>query len=633
MGASRFDIVVLGLSITSSWGNGHATTYRALVRELCARGHQVLFLERDVPWYAETRDLPAPPYGQLELYQSLDELRDRFSGQIRAADVVIVGSFVPEGVAVGRWVTSSARAAAFYDIDTPVTLAKLRRGECDYLALDLISQYQLYLSLTGGPTLSLLERQYGAPCARPFYCSVDPSLYYPEEREQEFDLGYMGTYSDDRQPGLDRLLLEPARRWVQGRYIVAGPLYPENLEWPQNVTRVQHLPPCEHRAFYNRQRFTLNVTREDMVAAGYSPSVRLFEAAACATPIVTDAWPGLDSFFRLGEEVLISSGPEETLRYLRETTEDQRRQIGARARNRILSEHTASRRAEELEEFVLALKPKHRTLRFPSTLESQLREPRSKAEERVAELGPWFHNLHLPGGTQTAPDHPLGDFPACLWESIGPHLPEDLYGWTVLDIGCNAGFYSFELARRGATVTGIDCEPRYLRQAEWGRQVLGFEDRVSFRQLQAYELARQPESYDLVLFMGVFYHLRHPLLILDLLSEKTRKLMIFQSLLVPGEEVFTPDADFSIHRRDLMRESGWPRMAFIEHSLAGDSTNWWAPNRAGVEAMLRSSGFRVVERMDTEIYLCAPEAGGPREDVLTELRAATGQAFTGPEQG
>jgi spore maturation protein CgeB len=349
-------IVILGLSITSSWGNGHATTYRGLVRELVARGHDVLFLERDVPWYAENRDLPNPPYCRTKLYSSLDELKDSFLEQVRDADFVMVGSYVPEGVEVGKWVTATAQGiTAFYDIDTPVTLSKLERGETEYLCPTLIPKYHLYLSFTGGPTLKHIEQLYGSPMARALYCSVDPQLYYPEECNQPWILGYMGTYSDDRQPILENLLLEPARQWKEGRFAVVGPQYPDAIAWPRNVDRIEHLPPSEHRSFYNSQLFTLNITRADMVRAGYSPSVRLFEAAACATPIISDYWQGIETIFEIGKEILIANSPEEVLRYLRETPEAERCAIGQRACDRVLAEHTAAHRAAQLEQYIFKL--------------------------------------------------------------------------------------------------------------------------------------------------------------------------------------------------------------------------------------------------------------------------------------
>lgn len=346
----------LGLSITSSWGDGHATTYRGLVRELARRGHDVLFLERDVPWYAEHRDLPAPPWGTTRLYGSLDELREQWTPVVRRADVVIVGSYVPDGVDVARWALEEARGVvAFYDIDTPVTLAKLARGEADYVSTELIPGFDLYLSFTGGPVLDELEREWGAPCARALYCSVDPEVHCPDPSgpgDDAWELGYLGTYSADRQPTVERLLCAPARSRGASRFVVAGAQYPDAaLDWPANVDRIAHLAPPEHRAFYNAQRFTLNVTRDDMVRAGWSPSVRLFEAAACGTPIVSDRWEGLSTFFVPGEEILLADGPEDVLRALSDTSEAERRRIGARARARVLAAHTAAHRAVELERY------------------------------------------------------------------------------------------------------------------------------------------------------------------------------------------------------------------------------------------------------------------------------------------
>jgi spore maturation protein CgeB len=355
--AASLRIVILGLSITSSWGNGHATTYRGLVRELVRRGHDVLFLERDRPWYADNRDLPRPPYGRTAIYADLDALRRAHATAIGGADVVIVGSYVPDGVAVADWVHAEASGlTAFYDIDTPVTLARLERDGCEYLEARQIARYDLYLSFTGGPTLARLEREFGAPAARVLYCSVDPQLYYPESRRAAWDLGYLGTYSADRQPTVESLLLKPARAWPEGRFTVAGPQYPEAIAWPPNVATIAHLPPGEHRAFYNRQRFTLNVTRSDMIAAGWSPSVRLFEAAACGTPIVSDRWDGIETLLEPGREIFLAGSPADVLRVLRGLPESERRAVAARARERILAGHTAAHRAAELEEHVVALR-------------------------------------------------------------------------------------------------------------------------------------------------------------------------------------------------------------------------------------------------------------------------------------
>jgi spore maturation protein CgeB len=348
-------VVILGLSITSSWGNGHATTYRGLVRELDANGHDVLFLERDVPWYADNRDLSEPPFGTTRLYRSLSQLKRQFERRIADADLVIVGSYVPQGVAVADWVTRTANGVtAFYDIDTPVTLAKLARGDYEYLEPSLIPRFDLYLSFTGGPTLQRIERELGSPRARALYCSFDPEQYFPESRRVRWDLGYLGTYSDDRQPALETLLIAPARAWKKGKFVVAGPQYPDSdIRWPRNVKRVEHLPPTEHRAFYNSQRFALNVTRREMVRAGWSPSVRLFEAAACGVPIISDSWPGLDEVFVAGREILIARSTDEILHYLHDLDDDARRAIGVRARERVLRDHTAAHRARELEAYVV----------------------------------------------------------------------------------------------------------------------------------------------------------------------------------------------------------------------------------------------------------------------------------------
>jgi len=236
-------------------------------------------------------------------------------------------------------------------------------------------------------------------------------------------------------------------------------------------------------------------------------------------------------------------------------------------------------------------------------------ESRAAHDPELAALGPWFHNLHLPDGRQTAPDHPLGDFPAFKWASIEDHLPRDLDGWTALDIGANAGFYSFELARRGARVTGLEPDTRYLEQARWAAHLFGLEDAVEFRQGDVYELVHASEQWDLVLFMGVLYHLRHPLLALDAVARVARRLVVLQTLTIPGDDRVDAADDLSIDDRARMLEPGWPKMAFVERRLAGDSTNWWAPNAACVEAMARSAGLAVDDHPAHEIWLCSPACG------------------------
>jgi spore maturation protein CgeB len=348
-GSLRF--VFLGLSLSSSWGNGHATTYRALVAALAARGHSILFLEREQPWYAENRDLRAASYCDLQFYDSLKALR-RWSAEIRAADAVVVGSFVPDGAAVGAFVLEKAQGlTAFYDIDTPVTLAKLKSATCNYLTPDLIRSFDLYLSFTSGPALRYIETIYGALAARALYCSVDPKLYHRVRAPQRWEIGYLGTYSADRQPVLERLLVAPARRSPKKRFVVAGAQYPESIRWPANVDRIEHLPPSAHAKFYSSLGWALNVTRADMIRLGYSPSVRLFEAAACGTPIISDAWAGIDEIFTPEREIVVAQDHTDVLAALARPA-TWRRSIGMAARRRVLASHTADHRAAELETYL-----------------------------------------------------------------------------------------------------------------------------------------------------------------------------------------------------------------------------------------------------------------------------------------
>ena len=338
-------LVVLGLSLSSAWGNGHATTFRALLKAFARRGHEILFLERDVPWYAGHRDLTDPDWCELAFYDDLPGL-DAWRARIADADAVIVGSYVPEGVEVARRVQGWARGVtAFYDIDTPVTLAKLERGDFEYLSPEVIPGFDLYLSFTGGPTLRHIESAYGAPLARALYCSVDLDLYGPRDVAVRWDLSYLGTYSDDRQPTLERLLLEPARQRPDLKFVVAGPQYPATIDWPANVERIEHCPPADHAAFYSASRFTLNVTRADMIRAGWSPSVRLFEAGACATPIISDRWDGIESLFAPGSEIVLADGGADVLAAL----DRDAGAMGRAARARIEAAHSSDHRAAELD--------------------------------------------------------------------------------------------------------------------------------------------------------------------------------------------------------------------------------------------------------------------------------------------
>jgi spore maturation protein CgeB len=348
----KLDIVIFGLSITSSWGNGHATTYRALAKALAARGHSVTFLERDMPWYRTNRDVADLPYCRVELYGSLPEVPRRFGNLVTNANLVILGSYVPDGAILADWITSRARGVtAFYDIDTPVTLQRLESGDYDYLRAASIPRFSLYLSFTGGPTLDLIEDLYGSPRARALYCAVDPQLHAPVPAKARWDVGYLGTYSEDRQPALERLLLEPARRLPERRFVVAGAQYPADIRWPANVDRIEHLAPEQHASFYCAQRYTLNLTRREMAAAGFSPSVRLFEAAACGVPVISDRWPGLDTILAPGREILIVDTTENVVQAICEIPEQQRATIASAARTRVLRAHTAEHRAVQLEAY------------------------------------------------------------------------------------------------------------------------------------------------------------------------------------------------------------------------------------------------------------------------------------------
>jgi spore maturation protein CgeB len=353
----KLKVVFLGLSITSSWGNTHATNYRALVGELTSRGHDVLFCEREAPWYASSRDLDELPDARLVLYGSVEELAAHAGDEIAAADLVILGSRVPEGVAVAELVLGIAEGrTAFYDIDTPDTLAMLASDEHTYLAPELIPRFDLYLSFTGGPTLRRLETEFGARRALAFHCLVDPMRYIGVATRPCWDLGYIGAYSPDRQPAVESLLMAPARALRARRFVVAGPDYPEDIAWPTNVARIQRVKPARHPVFYGAQRFTLNITRDGMRELGWSPSVRLFEAAACGTAIITDDWPGLEDFFTPGEEILVARSADEVLLTIVETGAQTRQRIAARARQRVLRDHTASRRIDQLEREIATLR-------------------------------------------------------------------------------------------------------------------------------------------------------------------------------------------------------------------------------------------------------------------------------------
>jgi spore maturation protein CgeB len=338
-------IVVYGLSVTSSWGNGHATTYRSLLRALERRGHEIIFVEKDVEWYSNHRDMPAPEFCAVVLYEDWCVEETRLAGLAKDADAVVVGSYFPDAIAATQALLAAVKAPVmFYDIDTPVTLAGLRSGGgMAYLSAESIPNYAAYLSFTSGPALRELEQVYGAKRAVGFFCSVDPELYKRTSVREEFrcDLSYLGTYAPDRQAKLMGLLNGAAERMPLGEFLVAGPQYPAGERWAANVRRLDHVGPADHPAFYSSSRFTLNLTRADMVAAGYSPSVRLFEASACGACILSDEWAGLDEFLTPGEEILLPRDAQEVAAILNGLSDEERCRIGARARERILAEHRA----------------------------------------------------------------------------------------------------------------------------------------------------------------------------------------------------------------------------------------------------------------------------------------------------
>jgi spore maturation protein CgeB len=354
-------IVIFGLSITSSWGNGHATTYRALVRALHARGHRVVFFEKNVEWYASNRDLPSPGFCELKLYADWKEILPSVRRELASADVAVVGSYFPDGIAaMEEMLESKTPVRTFYDIDTPITVASLREcGAAEYVRADQLPALDVYFSFTGGPMLAELENRFGVRRAAPLYCSFDPEQYrvYPLSARFQCAMSYMGTYAPDRQPKLEHFLFEAARALPEEQFIVAGPQYPGDVRWPHNVRQIVHLNPRWHPHLYSSSRLTLNVTRRDMVMAGYSPSVRLFEAAACGAAIVSDNWPGLDSFLEPGREILLPVSTVEIVGYLRDFGDSELRAIGSAAQARVMAAHTSVQRAAEFErEVELALR-------------------------------------------------------------------------------------------------------------------------------------------------------------------------------------------------------------------------------------------------------------------------------------
>ncbi len=348
-------IVICGLSITSSWGNGHATTFRALARALHGRGHEVTFFERDLEWYASNRDMPEPPFCRVHVYEQWKDILTMLRRELNMADAAMVGSFFPDGVpAIDEMLGSSAGVKAFYDIDTPITVSKLKAGDAEYLRRDQIPELDVYFSFTGGPMLHELESHFGAPRAVPLYCSFDPDRYRSLEPDLRYkcDLSYMGTYALDRQLKFEELFCKPAQALPEKEFLLAGPQYPPDFKCPGNVRRIIHLEPEFHPYFYSSSLFTLNLTRREMVDAGYSPSVRLFEAAGCGSAIISDVWPGIESFFEPNREILLATSCADVRSFLETLSASDAQEIGRKAQERVLDEHSATQRAIEFEQAV-----------------------------------------------------------------------------------------------------------------------------------------------------------------------------------------------------------------------------------------------------------------------------------------
>jgi spore maturation protein CgeB len=348
-------LTIFGLTISSSWGNGHATLWRGLIGALIRRGHRVAFFERDVPYYAATRDLHEIAGGALHLYRSWPEACPQAEREVRDSDAAIVTSYCPDGAAAAELLAGSAvPRRIFYDMDTPVTLALVEAGETPpWLGGSGLADYDLVLSFTGGSALDRLRHRLGAVRVAPLYGSVDPDVHRRTECAEQYraDLSYLGTYAQDRQETLQELLIEPARRLPARRFLIGGAQYPAEFPWTPNIFFVRHLPPVEHPAFFSSSAMTLNVTRRTMAEMGWCPSGRLFEAAACGAPILSDWWEGLDSFFEPGEEILVARSAEDVVGAL-SLAEGELHRVAARARERVLAEHTAERRAQELEALV-----------------------------------------------------------------------------------------------------------------------------------------------------------------------------------------------------------------------------------------------------------------------------------------
>ena len=346
-------VVIFGLTVSSSWGNGHATLWRSLIKAMLRRGHTLTFYERDVPYYAEARDLTElPAGGRLRLYSAFKDIHAEAARELRTADLALCTSFCPDGSAASALILdSSAAIRAFYDLDTPVTLDGLAAGKpVDYLPKGGLADFDLVLSYTGGRALNELQSRLGARAVAPLYGSVDPENHRPVALREDFraTLSYLGTYAQDRQSALERLFLEPARQLPEAHFLIGGAQYPASFPWAPNIGFRSHVPPPDHPAFFSSSRATLNVTRAVMARYGFCPSGRLFEAAACGVPLVSDTWEGLDTFFTPDREILLAETSEDVVRAL-DLSDAELHRIARDARERTLTEHTGECRVRDLE--------------------------------------------------------------------------------------------------------------------------------------------------------------------------------------------------------------------------------------------------------------------------------------------
>ncbi len=342
--------VIFGLTISSSWGNGHATIWRGLCRALIADGHDIVFFEKDVPFYENTRDLQALPGGKLVLYPDWDGVLPLARTELEDADVAIVTSYCPDATAAERVMLDSRALHVFYDLDTSVTLSQIRTGgKPDYIGPRGLADYDLVLSFTGGKALDALRLELGARAVAPLYGHVDPSVHKPSIPVEQYraDLSYIGSFAEDRQSSLQRLLIAAALARQNRTFLIAGPGYPQDFPWADNIYSMRHLPPGEHPAFFSSSRLTLNLTRKSMAEMGWCPSGRLFEAAACGAPIISDIWEGIDSFFVPGREILLARDTPDVVAAL-DGTDGELERMAKAARDRTLSEQTSEHRAKEL---------------------------------------------------------------------------------------------------------------------------------------------------------------------------------------------------------------------------------------------------------------------------------------------